>query len=408
MKKLLIRDLMYLYTAVFLAEMRNLVTQNFFDEYYPAKKETFVAFALFFSTLCTMFGIMASSNLIRRNMESGMTKSRKITMTLAVTFVISASFTALFFVKNAVVYIIIFSAFSFFLNFMYNIFDVFMSGNVSPEEKEKNVRILVAYQMMGYIVGPLLYSFLSKQRIIFIVISILLLLVCFFPVSREYVMLSIGKLNKLTNKKKSASHHTADVSTQKNDKLVMLYSFMMFCAINSLTPSIAYLVKDFLKVEDYTKTSSYFLAGTVIVSVIVIVFIPAVKNWQLRTVAPISFIIAIIIILTFKSSNAAMLAVCASFCGLGNGIFLAGSRYYVSSVDAERGLVAKYNKIMTVGTLFGFTLTAIVSWYCIRNNTDVVPVKLLTIMFIFIGAVVFSLLLRSLKSSGEKSAKDAG
>lgn len=409
MKKLLIRDMMYLYTAVFLAEMRNLVTQNFFDEYYPAKKETFVAFALFFSTLCTMFGIMASSKLIRQNMESEMTKSRKLTMTLVITFVISVSFAALFFVKNAVVYIIIFSAFSFFLNFMYNVFDVFMSGNVSAEEKEMNVRILVAYQMLGYIIGPLLYSFLSKQIMVFIVISILLLLICYFPVSREYVILSMGKLNKLSKKKKAAtaSRHKADISTKKHDKLVMLYSFMMFCAINSLTPSIAYLVKDFLKVEDYTKTSSYFLAGTVIVSVIIIVFIPAAKNWQLHTVAPVSFIIALIIILMFKSSNALVLAVCASLCGLGNGIFLAGSRYYVSSVDAERGLVAKYNKIMTVGTLFGFTLTAIVSWYCIRNNTDVVPVKLLTIMFIFVGAVVFSFLLRSLKNSGKQSANDA-
>ena len=77
MTKHLIRDLMYLYTAVFLAEMRNLVTQNFFDEYYPAKKETLVAFALFFSTLFTMFGIMSSAQIIKRNLASDMTKGSK-------------------------------------------------------------------------------------------------------------------------------------------------------------------------------------------------------------------------------------------------------------------------------------------------------------------------------------------
>ena len=390
MTKHLIRDLMYLYTAVFLAEMRNLVTQNFFDEYYPAKKETLVAFALFFSTLFTMFGIMSSAQIIKRNLASDMTKGSKLGMTVLVTLVISLSFTALFFVKDYIVYIAVFSLFSFSLNFIYNIFDVFISGNVSPEDKEKNVRILVAYQMAGYIVGPLLYSFLAKRIIVFIVVSIILLLACYLPVSREYVSLAMNPKKSHNKKAASGVHHVADEATKKADKIVMMYSFMMFCATNSLTPSIAYLMKDFLKVKDYTTKSSYFLAGTVIVSVIVIVMIPAIKNWKIRILAPLSFISALIIILTFKSSSLPALAVCASLCGFGNGVFLSGSRYYVSSAGTERGLVAKYNKIMTIGTLFGFTLTAVISWYCIRNDTDVIPVKLLTIMFVFVGAVLMS------------------
>ena len=396
MTKHLIRDLMYLYQAVFLAEMRNLVTQAFFDDHYPDKKETLVAFALFFSTLFTMFGIMASTKLMRKNMESEMTKTSKFLMTFGVVLAISVSFTALFCVKNYLVYIIIFSIFSFFLNFIYNIFDVFISGNVSQEEKEKNVRILVAYQMSGYIVGPLLYSFFSKQIVLFIGVSIVLLFICFFPASREYILMSINKVNKLSEKMKTAvSVHAADEATQKADKIALMYSFMMFCATNSLTPSIAYLMKDYLMVENFTTKSSYFLAGTVLVSVIVIVMIPAVNQWKIRVLAPVSFILAIIFIMTIRSSSAPALALYAALCGFGNGVFLSGSRYYVSSAGAERGLVAKYNKIMTIGTLFGFTVTAVISWFCIRNHTDVIPVKLLTIMFMFGFAVVFSFLQKS-------------
>ena len=87
---------MYLYTSVFSAGMRNIVTQMFFDKYYQDDKETLVSIALFISALFTTFGIIASSKVINRDVSKG----TKIGIVIGMTAAVSVSFAAMFLVRT--------------------------------------------------------------------------------------------------------------------------------------------------------------------------------------------------------------------------------------------------------------------------------------------------------------------
>ena len=375
---------MYLYTSVFSAGMRNIVSQMFFDSYYPENKETLVSLSLFFNAVFTMFGIMASSRLLR---SPEWTKGRKkLLMTAGMAAVVCISFASMFLVKTFAAYTAMFCISGFSLNFLYNVFDVFISGTVAPDEKEKNVRILLTYQMAGYIAGPLFFSLFAESPWMCIGIAVSLLLICYLPVSRDYIssFFSPGKTNeKVTAVKRSS------LSLRDKDNIVMLYSFMMYCATNTLMPSVAYIMKDHLLVEDYAVKSSLFLAGTVLVSAAVIALIPAMKLWKLRCAAPLSIAAALAMIIILRSSNVILLAAAAVLSGAGNGIFLSGSRYYVNSAASEKGLVQRYNRIMTEATLIGFMVAAVISWLCVRNGIAVVPAKLTAIILLLAAALFF-------------------
>lgn len=66
----------------------------------------------------------------------------------------------------------------------------------------------------------------------------------------------------------------AHASVQKADRTALVYTFLMYCATNTLMPSVAYIMKDHLHVADYAVKSSLFLAGTVLVSAAVIGLFP--------------------------------------------------------------------------------------------------------------------------------------
>ena len=119
-QKHLVRDLMYLYTSIISAGMRNIVSQMFFDSYYPENKETLVSLSLFFNALFTMFGIMASTRMLR---STEWTKGRKKSIvTVGMSFIFCMSFASMFIVKNFAAYTAMFCITGFALNFLYNVF----------------------------------------------------------------------------------------------------------------------------------------------------------------------------------------------------------------------------------------------------------------------------------------------
>jgi len=374
---------MYLYTSVFSAGMRNIVSQMFFDSYYPENKETLVSLSLFFNAVFTMLGIMASTRILR---SGEWTKGRKkLFMTAGMTSVVCVSFASMFLVRTFTAYTAMFCISGFSLNFLYNVFDVFISGDIAPGEKEKNVRILLTYQMAGFIIGPLLFSFFAGSPWMCVGIAVGLMLVCYLPVSRDYVS-SSATVQKAAE---TSAVKPFSLSLKDGDSIVMLYSFMMYCSTNTLMPSVAYIMKDHLLVEDYAVKSSLFLAGTVLVSAAVIALLPAMKLWKLRCAAPLSVVLALALIMILRSSSPVLLTAAAVLSGAGNGIFLSGSRYYVNSAAPERGLVQRYNRIMTEATLVGFMVTAMISWLCVRNGIAVVPAKLTAIIIMLAAALLF-------------------
>ena len=359
MKKLLRRDLMYLYTSVFSAGIRNIAVQMFFDSRYPDKKETLVSVALFISALCTMFGIMLSSKLIRSTASVWSSAKSRLCLTAGMSLAVCISFAAMFIVRTAAVYMLLFGISGFCLNFMYNVFDVFISGTVKDDERERNVRILLTYQMIGYIAGPLFFSFCAGSPQLCIILSVLLLLICYLPVGRAYVVYT----GHTFRHRPAAASGTGDkeaMPERKADQYALLYSFMMFCATNTLMPSVAYIMKDYLHTEGYAVKSSLFLAGTVLVSAVIIGVFPAMKLWKQRCAGPLFMGAALAMIIIVRSSSAPMLTAAALLSGTGNGIFLSGSRYYVNTAGAERGLVGRYNRIMTEATLIGYMIAALI------------------------------------------------
>lgn len=385
MRKQLLRDLVYLCTSVFSAGIRNIAVQMFYDSYYPDKKETLVSAALFISALCTMFGIMLSSRIIRRSMQ-GTGRSRFL-LTAGMALALCLTFAAMFLVQHSVIYMVLFGISSFCLNFLYNVFDVFISGTVSDADREKNVRILLTYQMIGYIAGPLFFSFFAGSPRLCILLSVSLLLVGYLPVIRAYTAYSGGGSGRMNASAVDAEPSgEVPASVQKADRTAMIYTFLMYCATNTLMPSVAYIMKDHLHVADYAVKSSLFLAGTVLVSAVVIGLFPAMKLWKLRTAAPLAMAAALGMIIVFHSSSPVLLTAAAVLSGIGNGIFLSGSRYYVNFSAAGRGLVGRYNKAMTEATLTGYMMAAVLSFLCIRSGIAVEPVKLFAIILLLAAA----------------------
>lgn len=402
MRKQLLRDLVYLSTSVFSAGIRNIAVQMFYDAYYPEKKETLVAVALFISALCTMFGIMLSSRIIRRSNEKKAPGRNRLLLTAGMALALCLTFAAMFLVRHSVIYMAMFGISSFCLNFLYNVFDVFISGTVSDADREKNVRILLTYQMLGYIAGPLFFSFFAGSPRLCILLSVSLLLFCYLPVIRAYTAYS-GDTGgrKHAASAEDASAGEAPASVQRADRTALVYTFLMYCATNTLMPSVAYIMKDHLLVADYAVKSSLFLAGTVLVSALVIGLFPAMKLWKLRPAAPLAMAAALGMIIVLHSSSPVLLTAAAVLSGIGNGIFLSGSRYYVNFSAAGRGLVGRYNKAMTEATLAGYMMAAVLSFLCIRSGTAVEPVKLSAIILLLAAAGVIACS-RSLKNDTAK------
>ena len=370
---------MYLYTSVFSAGMRNIVTQMFFDKYYPEDKETLVSIALFFSALCTTVGIISSSKVNEGNIP----KRSRIVITLGMTILVSISFASMFLVKTFIVYTLLFGIASFGINYMYNIYDVFISGTVSPEERENNVRILLSYQMAGYVVGPFFFSYFSTSPQLCIAFVLFAQLAGYATVAYEYIRVpSKADHKRQISEKKETITEIPIINSiiQKNDQKAMTFCFLMYFSTEVLLPSIAYLLKDYLKMDDYAIKSSIFLAIVVITSAVVIVFFSAPKAWEMRYVPPLTMGIALSVLMLLRSNQMFTLAVIALASGLGYGMFLSGSRYYTNSAEKERGLVHKYNKVKTEATLLGYLVSTFISWICVKKGFSVVPAKMCLII----------------------------
>lgn len=366
---LLLRDLMYLYTSIFCAAIQNIVTQMFFDRYNPENKELLLFTTLFCGAVCTMLGILVSSRV---------RKTRAVPLIGMITAVI-LSFAGLFYVRTFWIYTILFCIASFFINYVYNTFDIYITATVRPEERERNVRILLGYQMAGYLISPLFFSVFASRPWVCIAFSVLLGLCSYVPVGIEYLKapqpMPIKKEDRIQ-----------PVTYLKQDRKPMLYCFFMFMAVYILMPSVAYLLKDYLGVSGYAVRSSLFLGGIVLFSSVVILCCSAPGMWRIRIASPLILIGSLMALLLLRSGHTAVLVTTAVISGSGYGIFLSGSRHYVNTADAGRRLIARYNQVMTGASLLGYLISALIGWFCTRGGMSVVPVKYSVILFLFAAA----------------------
>ena len=394
MKRILTRNLMYLYTSIFFAGIQNIVTQMFFDTNYPDNKETLMSAALFCGSIFSVLGIIASARVAGfRPSRRFDTKRPRLLLVTGMVLAILSAFSGLFFVKSFVFYTVLFSIACFCINYIYNILDVFITSNTESADKQRNVRVLLGYQMLGYMVAPLFFSTFVSMPLVCIGFAIIAGICGYLPSGSDYVKNGLAMSETYDFKAKDDGEND-DTVTGKGT-LQMCYCFLMFTGVYMLMPSVAYLLKDYLNVENYATLSSVFLAGIVLVSSVVILLCDEKKLWQFNITAPLSMVIALQILLVLRSSHAAVLICMAIVSGIGYGAYLSGSRYFVNAADPQLGLVTKYNKMLTAGSLFGYLLSAGVGFICEQKGFPVVPVKFSIIILFFAAASCVAVKLNS-------------
>lgn len=435
MKRIFARNLTYLYTSIFCAGIQNIVTQMFFDRNYPNEKDTLLSITLFFGALFTMLGILASSPEVEgRSAHPYASKRSRGVLVAVMVGTVLVTFSGLFFVKSFLAYTILFSAASFCVNYIYNILDVFLTATVEERHKTHSVRVLLGYQMAGYVIAPLFFSCFVETPAICIGFTVLAGLLGYLPAGFEYI--GKGLVRKEAEGKAEGERASgaagvvsadgagaeakvevgaavvtgadaeakvevgaavlagaggADAQTIRGDHLAMAYCFFTFMAFYILMPSVAYLLKDYLGIENYAVQSSLFMAGVVVVSSLVIALGPAKKLWKFRIATPIFSVAALLLLMITRSSHPAVLATAVIICGFGYGTFLSGGRSYVNEGEAGRNLVNRYNKNMTIASLLAYLLAAGISFLCERSGTEVIPVKFGMIYLFLAAAAVISL-----------------
>ena len=379
---------MYLYTSVFFAGIQNIVTQMFFDAHYPDNKETLMFVTLFCGSVFSVLGIIASARAVGPVTSRRFARKRqRLIMVTVMTAMIVTSFSGLFYVGSFILYTLFFCIACFCINYIYNILDVFMTADVPSVDKERNVRVLLGYQMLGYMAAPLFFSAFVSAPLICIGFAVTAGIIGYLPGGSDYVRKghAITETVTFNGKDKNGSRVT------DNGFSAMCYCFLMFTGVYMLMPSVAYLFKDYLYTDNYASQSSMFLAGIVFVSSVVILLGNERKLWQFNTASPLAMVTAILILLLLRSSHIAVLISAAVISGIGYGVYLSGSRYFVNAADAQLGMVTKHNKTLTIGSLFGYLLSAGVGFICEHNGFPVVPVKFIIIMVIFAAAACVAL-----------------
>ena len=371
--RVLLRNLMYLYTSVFCAGIQNIVTQLFFDRYYSQQKEVLLAVALFCGALCTMLGVMASARA--RRVKAPL-------LGLMITAVIG-SFAGLFYVQAAFSYILLFSLASFAINFAYNTLDMYLTGTVPERVRELNVRVLLGYQMAGYLIAPLFFSVFASRPAACIALVLALGLASFVPSSLSY--LSRGRNLPERERQQEAK---AKGERPQEGRRELRFCFFMFMAVYIFLPSVAYMMEDYLKLPGHALVTSLFLGGTVLVSSGVILFLPAPELWRKRFLSPLIMAGALLLLLFLQGRSAGFLVLAALLSGLGYGMYLSGSRHYVNTGEESLSLVGRYNEGMTAASLLAYLLSGLIGYACSRLGADPVPVKFAMILLLLSVAAI--------------------
>ncbi len=389
MKKLFARNLTYLYTAVFCAGIQNIVTQMFFDRHYPERKETLMFVALFFGACFTVLGILASTSQAAGKSRHQLGKSFRRWVVTGLTAAVLVTFSGLFFVKSFLLYVLLFSIASFCINYLYNILDSFMTANVEPSLKEKNVRILLGYQLAGYVIAPLFFSYFVSLPWICIGFTLVAGLCSFLPAGTEYVARGITA-SDMGSVDEKVIRLSEDAQGDRQDRLAIMFSFFMYMGVYMFLPSIAYLLKDHLGIANYAVVSSYFLAGIVIVSALVILFGNAPKLWSFRILAPILMFLSLMILLLPTNGRPVTLILTALIGGSGYGVFLSGSRFFVNASAQEKNMVTRHNRMLTTASLMAYLFSAGLGFICEQGGITVVPVKCAFIQAFFVVAALIA------------------
>lgn len=389
MKKLFARNLTYLYTAVFCAGIQNIVTQMFFDRHYPERKETLMFVALFFGACFTVLGILASASQAAGKSRHQLGKSSRRWVVTGLTAAVLVTFSGLFFVNGFLLYVLLFSIASFCINYLYNILDSFMTANVEPSLKEKNVRILLGYQLAGYVIAPLFFSYFVSLPWICIGFTLVAGLCSFLPAGTEYVARGITA-SDVNEGARKAMRLADNPQGDRQDRLAIVFNFFMYMGVYMFLPSIAYLLKDHLGIVNYAVVSSYFLAGIVIVSALVILFGNAPRLWILRILAPVLMFLSLMILLFPTNGRPITLILTALVGGSGYGVFLSGSRYFVNASAQEKNMVTRHNRMLTTASLMAYLFSAALGFICEQGGITVIPVKCAFIQAFFVVAALIA------------------
>lgn len=377
MKKIIQNDVFFFFTSFFFAGAQNMISQLFFETYYPENKVILLSLTLLFGSAMTILGISLSSRFLDVD-------NRIICLLAGLSIV---EFVVLILTKTFVFYILAMGGACFCLNFLFNSLDNFLNRNVSDEQRAFHVKMLLTFQMSAYIVSPVFFSIFLKKKMVCLPVIIIVGVLGFQSVIRErnknVEIMSVGQTQKKTSKKEPL---------RKRQKLFIGFCGTTFTSIYILMACLTYVFGDYLRVKNHALVSSVFMMGLVIVSLLVVVFTDNVKddNDEVELFAPkleimgmLMLIIAVLMLMVKVKVSVWLYVVPAVIFGFGYGYYLCLGRRYANCCKVGRSMVSAYNTVQNVSSLVGYIISFLIGIISKRTGLSSIVLDLGTAIVLF-------------------------
>lgn len=382
MKKIIQNDVFFFFTSFFFAGAQNMISQLFFETYYPDNKVILLSLTLLFGSMMTILGIRLSSRFLYVD--------NKIICLLAGLSIFE--FVMLILTKTFVVYILSMGGACFCLNFLFNSFDNFLNRNVSDELRAFHVKMLLAFQMSAYIVSPVFFSIFLKKKMVCLPVIIIIGTLAFQSVIRERNK-NIGIMSDEQTEKKVARKEPFS----KRQKIFIGFCGTTFTSIYILMACLTYVFGDYLRVKNHALVSSVFMMGLVIVSLLVVIFKGNAKddNDEVELFAPkleimgmLFLIIAIGLLMVKVKVTVWFYTIPAVVFGFGYGFYLCLGRRYTNCCKTGRSLVSAYNTVQNVSSLVGYIISFLIGVVSKRTGLSSIVIDLVTAVALFVCSVL--------------------
>ncbi len=256
-------DLMFFYTSFFCSGTQSMVSQLFFEKYYPDNKHELLTFTLFLGAIATLLGLLAGKRL-------QYVRNRLLPLCVLVGVV---AFAVQMYVSSVHVYVLAFMFASFSINVLYNIFDNFINNIVDNHTRPFHVKTLLLYQMLGYILSPLFFSLFMENTVLCVLVVALLGAVSYLFVLLQYANASDDIFVK------------PEIVTRpigRRNRFFLGYVISVFSGVYIFLAVAEYLLSDNYKFENPALVCSIFLMLVILIASFVIMFAGGSSTFQLK------------------------------------------------------------------------------------------------------------------------------
>lgn len=366
------RNLAFFFTTFFCAGTRNMISQLFYDQYYPAQKNVLLSVTLLLGAAATLLGMGVPA----RRWPGGRRPLAAMVVLAVLAFCVQVL------TSRAAAYIAAVVVGSFSVNFLFNVFDNTSMAAIGGQHGAKHIRSLLLYQMLGYMLAPLFFSQFFGMPAVCVAVVAGLAAASYRVVLREY-----------GGAPAQAARRAARPPFA--ERFFLLYTVFVFSCVFILLSISTYLFKDYLRFANYALVSSLFLLFVVAVTAAGIVlsgFLPnaagkGTLSIGVQAAAVGAMLAGVLILLLWPSNSYGFLAAPCVLFGLGYGVVMNTTKAFANCTDRGDGLISRYNIAQTVSSVLAYVLTLLASLAAGRWGLDVMRMDLLVLAALFTVAL---------------------